>query len=81
MLSLVGGKHDYSSAALGLLVAEGYVRTEQDGREKRHYSIRPVPEGRRCLTGHHVPDPHAIPTPIPGTGCKGWDAIPGRRGT
>lgn len=44
VLSLVGGKHDYSSAALSLLVAEGYVRAEQDGREKRHYSTGPYRE-------------------------------------
>ena len=44
LLALVGGKHDFSSAALGLLVAEGFVRTEPDGREKRHYSVRPFRE-------------------------------------
>lgn len=43
-LALVGGKRDYSTAALGLLVAEGYVRADQDGREKRHYSERPYRE-------------------------------------
>lgn len=41
VLSLVGGKHDYSSAALSLLVSEGYVRTERDGKEQKHYSMRP----------------------------------------
>lgn len=41
VLALTGGKHDYSSPALTLLVEEGYVRVEPDGREKRHYSVRP----------------------------------------
>jgi hypothetical protein len=44
VLSLVWGKREHTSAALGLLVAEAYVCTEQDGRSKRHYSTRPYRE-------------------------------------
>jgi hypothetical protein len=44
VLALVGGRRNYAAAALGLLVAENYVQTEQDGREKRHYSTRPYRE-------------------------------------
>lgn len=44
LLTLVGGKRKYAAAALGLLVGEGNVRTEQDGREKRHYSETPYRE-------------------------------------
>lgn len=41
VLTLVGGRRQYASPALTLLVTEGYVRAETDGREKHHYSITP----------------------------------------
>lgn len=40
VLSLVGGKRNFASAALTQLVNEGYVRTEPDGHAKRHHSVR-----------------------------------------
>jgi hypothetical protein len=40
VLALVGGKTQYASLALGLLVAEDYVRVERDGHSKLHFSAQ-----------------------------------------
>lgn len=44
LLEAVGGKRNYAALALTLLIDEGYVRREADGREKRHHSERPYRE-------------------------------------
>jgi AAA domain len=44
VLSMVGGKRNYAAQGLALLIAEGYVRREAEGRERLHYSERPYRE-------------------------------------
>ena len=40
LLKTAGGHRANASKALSLLLAEGYVRVEPEGRTKRHYSVR-----------------------------------------
>jgi hypothetical protein len=40
VLELVGGKREFATMALTLLVAEDFVRAETEGRSKLHYSTR-----------------------------------------
>jgi hypothetical protein len=44
VLAATGGKRDYATLAVTLLIADGFVRDEPDGQAKRHYSIRPYRE-------------------------------------
>jgi hypothetical protein len=41
LVTLIGAKRQWSLRALSLLVAEGYVRAERDGKTRRHHSIKP----------------------------------------
>ncbi len=44
LLARVKGKHNHLVTALALLIAEGFIRTEPDGRVKRHYTVKPFRE-------------------------------------
>lgn len=61
LLTLVPAKGAYRSQALGLLVAEGYIRAEadeDDKRVRRHYSVSPT--GGPRMSAEHSPK-NAVP--------------------
>jgi hypothetical protein len=77
----IGGRTEYVSLALELLVSEGYIEVRKDGQAHLHYSIRPYREDCEPATvstvslpfPNHGPDTvsHRVPLPVgegPGTG-------------
>ena len=77
VLWLVGGKRKYTGAALGLLVAEQYVRTEQDGRAETALLSRPYREPRMPITATRTPYPRRTQT-YPVRGRRAVTAYPDR---
>jgi hypothetical protein len=59
-----GSKHDAKDTALAVLVKEGYVDARQDGRARRHYSLRPYREATDQADRAHAPDRAST---VPGT--------------
>lgn len=68
VLSIVGGRREYATLAVSLLVSEGYVGQERDGRAQRHHSIRGYREADDRLDGPGSdPVPNRYPDQVPGS--------------
>ena len=57
LLGAVKGKRDYKILAIEILRNEGYLRAEQHGQRRLHYSLKPF--------GDSEPDPTVPPVPQP----------------
>jgi hypothetical protein len=89
----VGGRKDYVRLALQLLISEGYVTAEQEGKAHRHHTTRPYRQDADEQQQTSLDEPHGshgsatgparVPDPSPGTGSHGshprrGDPIPDR---
>jgi hypothetical protein len=63
--SAIGGRSEYVTLALQLLVAEGYIGTQQDGQGRHHHSVKPYREPTESTESQ--PGPNQVPDPVPGT--------------
>jgi len=59
------GKNDGLDAALAALVAEGHVEARQEGRAKRHYSLRPYRESDELAPPRGNLPPASSPSTLP----------------
>lgn len=85
----VRGKHDAKDLAVELLIAEGWVRVEQDGQARRHYTVEPFEPDQPCPRAPTVPHrapgtPAADRAPVPpsykeghGHGAQHPPTVPG----
>jgi KaiC/GvpD/RAD55 family RecA-like ATPase len=61
----IGGRSEYVTLALQLLVSEGYIVAEKDGQAHRHRSLKPYREPTESTES--PPCPNRVPDPVPGT--------------
>lgn len=61
----IGGRSEYVTLAVQLLVSEGYIAVERDGQAHRHRSLKPYREHTESTESK--PGPHQVPDPLPGT--------------
>jgi hypothetical protein len=60
----IGGRGEYVTLALQLLVSEAYVDIDKEGQAHRHRSLKPY---RQPESTESQPSPHRVPDPVPGT--------------
>jgi hypothetical protein len=58
----IGGRGEYVTLALQLLVSEGYIEAHKDGQTHRHRSLKPYTESTESQPG-----PNQVPDTVPGT--------------
>ena len=65
----IGGRAEYVTLALELLVSEGYIEARKDGQALRHHTLRPYREDAETATEstESQPSPNQVPDPVPST--------------
>jgi archaellum biogenesis ATPase FlaH len=61
----IGGRSEYVTLALQLLVSEGYIDAERDGQAHRHRSLKPYTTP--TASTESPPSPNQVPDPVLGT--------------
>ncbi len=61
----IGGRSEYVTLALQLLVAEDYIAVNRDGQAHRHRSLKPYREA--TVSTVSGPSPDRVPDTVPGT--------------
>lgn len=75
--SAVKGNNDAIDLGLELLIAEGYVRVEQDGQARRHFSTRPYREADDPRSANPA---QTLPNPAQGQGPRDPAPLPPPKG-
>jgi len=63
--SAIGGRSQFVTLALQLLVSEGYIAADKDGQTHRHRSLKPFHDATASTASR--PSPHHVPDTVPGT--------------
>jgi hypothetical protein len=75
----IGGRGEYVTLALQLLVAEGFIEAQQEGQARRHHSLKPYRQPTESTESH--PSPNQVPDPVPGTRSTESHPLRGGHGT
>jgi hypothetical protein len=68
----VGGRAEYVTLALELLISEGFIDAEKDGQALHHRSAKPYRSATESTKSQ--PGPNQVPDPVPGT--KSPESLP-----